>query len=90
MSIVVRRPHPHGHAGLSRPAAAKRVRPNTLSRTLPSGGEGVDRDKIRHTLPSLCLPDMWEFPLPASRQMDAAKVDVAVVSSLSSPNAYLR
>ena len=58
--------------------------PKYTFRTLPSGGEVIDKSGTPFfTL----LPDMWNFPARI-KAMDAAKVDVAVVS-LTSPNAYL-
>lgn len=58
--------------------------PKYTFRKLPSGGEVID--KFGTPFFTL-LPDMWNFPARI-KAMDAAKVDVAVVS-LTSPNAYL-
>lgn len=58
--------------------------PKYTFRTLPAGGEVIDKNGSPFfTL----LPDMWDFPARI-KAMDAAGVDIAVVS-LTSPNAYL-
>ncbi len=59
-------------------------RPKYTFRTLPGGGEVIDKDCVPFfTL----LPAMWDFD-QRIRDMDAAGVDMAVIS-LTSPNAIL-
>ncbi len=58
--------------------------PKYTFRTLPSGGEVIDN----YGAPFFTLlPEMFDFPARI-RAMDAAGVDIAIVS-LTSPNAYL-
>lgn len=83
MSLVV---DVHTHMVTGEYLALLRARgaPKYTFRTLPSGGEVIDK----HGTPFFTLlPDMWDFPARI-RAMDAARVDLAVVS-LTSPNAYL-